>query len=131
MKIVFCNGERPECSFTSPLPDTEITLEPLAGTAAYSLTDASKPESTAWRYIILGMKSRHVKKLYSAFLLITKVYFALSSGHLCGAYQLSYFCYSFECVYTLHDFEKSVIVFSALGIICSFTYRGVSITDDM
>lgn len=104
-KIVFCNGERPECSFTSPLPDTENKLQPLPGTAAYSLTDTLKPESTAWRYTILGMKSRHVKKLCSAFLL-TKVYFALSSGHLCGAHQLSYFCYSFECVYTSLGFEK-------------------------
>lgn len=110
---------------------TEITLQPLLGTAAYSLTDTLKPEVTSWRNPILGMKSRHVKKLYSALLLITKVYFALSSEDLCGAYQLSYFCYSFECVYTLLDFEKSVIVFSALGIIYSFTYRGVSITDDM
>lgn len=99
--------------------------------AAYSLTDTWKPGSTSWRHIILGMKSRHVRKLYSAFLLITKVYFAFSSGHFCSAYQLSYFCVSFECVYTLLDFEKSVIVSSALGIIYSFTYRGVSKTNNM
>lgn len=75
--------------------------------------------------------NKHVKNLYSAFLLIDKVYFAFSSGHLFSAYQFSYFCDSFECVYTLLDFEKSVIVFSALGITYSFTYRGVSKTNDM
>lgn len=131
MKIVFCNGERPECSFTFPLPGTEIMVQPLPGIAAYSLTDTWKPGSISWRHIILGMKSRHVRKLYSAFLLITKVYFAFSSGHFCSAYQLSYFYVSFECVYTLLDFEKSVIVSSALGIIYSFTYRGVSKTNNM
>jgi len=114
MKIVFCNGESPECSFTSTLPDTGITLQPLSATATYSLTDTLKPDSDAWWYIIPGMRSRHGKKQYSGFVLITKVYFALSSGHLCGAYRLRYLCYSFECVYTLLDFERSAIVFSAL-----------------
>lgn len=113
-----------------PLPGTEIMMEPLPSTAAYSLIDTE-----TWQYFteyfIPGMKSKHVKKLYSAFLLITKVNFAFSSGHFFSAYQFSYFCDSFECFYTALDFEKSVIVFSALGITYSFTFREVTKTNDM
>lgn len=98
---------------------------------ARCLTDTSKLGSTSCRHIILRMKSRHVKKLYWAFLLITKVCFAFSSGYFCSAYQLSYFCDSFECIYTLLDFENGVIVFSTQGITYSFTYRGLSKTNDM
>lgn len=70
-KKVFYNEERPKYSFHSFLMRV-ITMQSLSGTAAYFPSDTFKPKNTEWKYKIPGMNNRHVKKVYSSFLIITE-----------------------------------------------------------
>lgn len=56
-------------NIASTLSWWEITMQSLSGTDAYFPSDIFKPKNTEWKYIIPGMNSRHVKKVYSSFLL--------------------------------------------------------------
>lgn len=133
VKIVFCNGERIECSFTFPLPGTEIMMQPLPGTTPYSLTDTLKPGSTLWSISSVGWWTNMSRSCIQLFYWSIKsiLFSVLGISLVLTSSAFSYFCDSLECVCTLLDFEKSVLVFSALGITYSFTYRGVNETNDM